>query len=241
MHLVLNSASSADCRARSYGIPHLSFGAQADRGNNGVLTYLNSAGAKTVLRFGMTLMDIADHRPDAFPQPDAVDTRSSQAQFVVEAVWGGRKRWLMVQVLPDPHIEAAMAGNVDTRVSFSWHLVNSFLYPGSDYSFKSAAVLSAQCAPEGVAVPTMNRNATYTDPATRSDSRREYSIDLQKAFACLDRLGTWGAESMPPHRIPVTGVHFGIGQDDVFYRNGVATDKRAANAIWIAVDGVRLE
>ena len=68
-----------------------------------------------------------------------------------------------------------------------------------------------------------------------------YTIDLQKAFECLDRMVTWGSEAMPSHPIPITGVHFGIGQDDVFYRDGVATDVRSANAIWIAVDSVRLE
>jgi hypothetical protein len=241
MHLVLNSSSDVDCRTKSYGIPHLSFGAQADRGNGGVITYLNSAGAKTMLRFGMTLMDIADRRSDAFDQPQPGDTRSSQAQFVVEAVWGGKKRWLIVQVLPDPHLEAAMGGNVDTRVSFSWHLVNSFLYPGAAYTFKSASVLSTQCAAHGIKVATMDRNATYYDPLTRDNSRREYAIDLQKAFDCLTRLATWGPETMPAHRIPITGVHFGIGQDDVFYHNGVATAARSANAIWVAVDGVRVE
>ena len=241
MHLVLNSSSQSACRLQSYGIPHLSFGAQADRGNSGVITYLNSAGAKTVLSFAMTLMDIADHRPDAFDPPMAGETRSSQAQFVVEAVWGGKKRWLIVQVLPDPHTDAAMNGNVDTRVLFSWHLVNSFLYPGADYAYKSAAVLSRQCAAEGVSVPTMDRSSTYSDPATRANSRRHYTIDLQKAFDCLGRMGTWASEAMPSHPIPITGVHFGIGQDDVFYRDGVATSLRSANAIWIAVDGVRLE
>ena len=105
----------------------------------------------------------------------------------------------------------------------------------------SAAVLSRQCAAEGVSVPTMDRHATYSDPATRESSRRHYTIDLQKAFDCLDRMGTWGSETMPSHPIPITGVHFGIGQDDVFYRDGAATAVRSANAIWIAVDGVRLE
>src|SRR5258706_10441894 len=116
MQLDRNRSTQGNCRSRSNGIPHLSFGAQADRGNNGVITYLNSPGAKTVLRFGMTLMDLADRRPDAFAQPAGGDTRSSQAQVVVEAVWGGRKRWLVIQVLPDPHLEAAMGGVVDRRV-----------------------------------------------------------------------------------------------------------------------------
>ena len=241
MHLVLNSVPFDRCRTGSYGIPHLSFGAQADRGNGGVITYLNRPGAKTTLRFGMTLMDIADSRLDAFGNPGDGNTRSSQAQFVVEAIWGGRKRWLIVEVLPDPHTDAAMNGNVDAHVELTWHLVNSFLYPGADFAFKSASVLTSQCAAEGVAVPTMERKATWSDPSTRGRSRIDYSIDLQKAFTCLARLGTWGSEPMPSHAIPITGIHFGIGQDDAVYRDGVATVARLPNAIWVAVDGVRVE
>ena len=30
---------------------------------------------------------------------------------------------------------------IDVHVRFNWHLVNSFLYPGADYVFKSAAVM----------------------------------------------------------------------------------------------------
>jgi hypothetical protein len=148
---------------------------------------------------------------------------------------------MIVEVLPDPRNENAQTATIDTRVRFSWPLVNSFLYPGADYVYKSASILSAQCAAEGVVVPTMDRSATYVDPVTRGKARQDYAVDLQKAFACLDRLGAWGNEPMPAHPIPVTGVHFGIGQDDAFYRDGVATGQRSANAIWIAVDSVRLE
>ncbi len=46
MHLVLNSWTQAACRTHSYGIPYLSFGAQAERGNNGIITYLNTPGPR---------------------------------------------------------------------------------------------------------------------------------------------------------------------------------------------------
>ena len=242
MHLVLNSLNETDCRANSYAIPYLSFGAQADRGNDGVLTYLNQAGSPSTLRFGITLMDLADKRADAFAQPLPGDTRYSQAHVLIEAMWGGKKRWLFVELLPDPRKGAdGGAATVDAHLRFNWHLVNSFLFPGADYVFKSAAVLTTQCAEENVAIPALDRSATYVDPATRSRARTNYAIDLQKVFACLDRLGAWGAEPMPSHAIPVTGIHFGIEQDDAFYRNGEATGERAPNAVWIAVDNVSLD
>jgi len=242
LHLVLNSLRDGACRDFGYGIPYLSIGAQADRGNDGVLTYLNAPAARHMLRFGLTLMDIADRRPDAFVQPASDEQRYSQAHLLIEAMWGGRKRWIFVGLMPDIRHDAnGEVPVVDAHFRFNWHLVNSFIYPGADYVFKAAAALSGQCASQGLSVPVVDRGATYTDPSTRARSRTDYAIDLQKLFDCLARTGAWGPEPMPAHRIPVTGVHFGIEQDDRFYRAGAATGQRAPNAIWIAIDGVGLD
>lgn len=242
MHLVLNSWNRAACRTQSYGIPYLSFGAQADRGNSGVITYLNVPGAKTRLRFGMTLMDIADASPDSFGKvPDGV-VRYSQAHVLLEALWGGRKRWLFIELLPDARRDLnAPDGGIDMHVRFNWHMVNSFIYPGADYVFKSAAVLTDQCRKEGIDVPTQSRALTYRNPATRGQARHEYLIDLQAVFDCLSRTGAWGPETMPAHAIPVTAIHFGIEQDDRLYRNGLFTGATAPNALWIAVDSVSVD
>ena len=120
-------------------------------------------------------------------------------------------------------------------------MVDSFIYPGADYLYKSAALLSAQCTQERVFVTPQSPALTYLDPATRANSRVEYSIDLQKIFDCLDRLATWGAEPMPTHPVPITGIHFGIEMDDRLYRDGAFTGATAPNALWIALDDLRLE
>lgn len=242
MHLVLNSWNQAACRTQSYGIPYLSFGAQAERGNNGIVTYLNVPGARTRLGFGMTLMDLADANPDAFGKvPDGVE-RYSQAHVLIEAMWGGRKRWLFIELLPDARRNPDAPGaGIDAHVRFNWHMVNSFIYPGADYLYKSAAVLTGQCRQEGIVVPAQSRMLTYRNAATRAQSRRDYSLDLQRVFACLNRIGAWGSEAMPAHAVPVTGLHFGIEQDDRLYRDGAFTGATAPNAVWIAVDSVRLE
>jgi hypothetical protein len=242
MHLVLNSWNQTSCRSQSYGVPYLSVGAQADRGNNGVITYLNVHGAKTRLRFGMTLMDLADANPDSFGKiPDGVE-RYSQAHVLIEALWGGLKRTLFIELLPDARRKVAGAdGGVDVHVRFNWHMVNSLIYPGTDYVFKSAALLTGQCGPEDIDVPAQSRAMTYTNPATRAQSRREYSIDLQGVFDCLARTGAWGTETMPAHAIPVTAIHFGIEQNDYLYRAGVFTGATAPNALWIALDSVGVD
>ena len=237
MHLVLNSWNAVECREHSYAIPYLSFGAQADRGNNGVITYLNKPGAKTALSFGLTLMDIAEKNA-AFGTMPAGQSRYRQSHVLIEASWGGRKRWLFIEVLPDAR-RAANGGGIDAHVRFNWHMANSFIHPGADYVFKSAQLLSRQCAQEDVSVPVQQAGATYVDAATRTASRIPVTIEIQRTFDCLQRLGTWGADPMPSHPVPITGIHFGIEIDDRLYANGF-TGATLPNALWIAIDGIEV-
>ena len=81
-------------------------------------------------------------------------------------------------------------------------MYNSMLYPGADYIYKSATVLSTQCAPEKIAIPVLDRSVTFVNPATRDNARHEYSIDIQAVFDCLDRRGEWGPSPMPKLRSP---------------------------------------
>ena len=85
--------------------------------------------------------------------------------------------------------------------------------------------------------------------ATTVEVKTGYGLDLETELKMLEVAAELDQEMpvtivptfMPAHAIPITGIHFGIGQDDVFYRNGAATAARSSNAIWVAVDGVRLE
>lgn len=241
MHMVLNSQNWTACRNGSYGGPYLAFAAQADRGNNGLLTYLNLPGAPTTLRFGMTLMDIAGGPAELYGAP-AGAKRYSQSHVLIEAMWGGVKRWLFIELVPDVRkVPGTAEGSVDTHVRFNWHMVNSMLHPGADYLFKSGTVLTAQCDDEGVVIPVIDRAATYVNPATRAQARRDYAIDLQRVFNCLNRRGEWGAAPMPAHPVPVTSIMFGTEQDDRFYLYNEFTGVTAPNALWIAVDSIRLE
>ena len=237
LHLVLNSWNAAVCRERSYAIPYLSFGAQADRGNNGVITYVNKPGSKTVLSFGLTLMDIAE-KNSAFGATLPGTSRYRQSHVLIEATWGGRKRWLFVELLPDAR-RASNDDGIDAHVRFNWHMASSFIYPGADYVFKSAQLLSRQCAQENVSVPVQQAGSTYVDPSTRGASRVPVAIDLQRVFDCLQRLGTWGADVMPSHPVPITGVHFGIEIDDRLYSSSF-TETTLPNALWIALDSIEI-
>ena len=242
MHMVLNSQNWSACRNASYGGPYLAFAAQAERGNNGVLTYLNVPGAPRTLRFGSTLMDIAGGRPELYGAPPGAK-RYSQSHVVIEAIWGGVKRWLFIELVPDDRFVSGTAeGSADVHVRFNWHMVNSMLYPGADYVFKSASTLTRQCATDGVEIRVLDRAATYLKATLPHEARRDYALDLQRIFDCLNRHGDWGAAAaMPAHPVPIIGVMFGIEQDDRFYLDGEFTGVTAPNLLWIAIDNVRLE
>ena len=240
MHMVLNSEHWHDCRTGSYGGPYMSISAQADRGNNGILTYLNKPGEPTRLTFGKTLMDI-DRAPPQSRGAPAASKRYSQSHIVLEATWGGVKRWVFIEVVPDVRlVNGQDRGISDVRVRFNWHMYNSMLYPGAEYVYKSATVMATQCAPENVSIPSFDRGKTYVDPATRDAARVEYSIDIQKVFDCINRRGEWGAAPMPSHPIPVTAIAFGLEQDDRYYLDGAFTGVSGPNSLWIAIDNVRL-
>jgi hypothetical protein len=241
MHMVINSQNWTGCRSGSYGGPYLAFGAHAERGNNGVLTYLNMPGAATTLRFGMTLMDIANLRPQFHGVPQDAK-RYSQGHVLIEIMWGGVKRSLFIELVPDVRAVSGTAeGSIDVHVRFNWHMVNSMLHPGADYLYKSGTVLSAQCRQDGVVIPVLDRAATYVNPETRDRSRRDYKINIQRVFNCLNRIGAWGDAPMPAHPVPVTSIMFGMEQDDRVYLNGAFIGVTSPNAQWIAIDSVRLE
>ena len=240
MHMVLNSQHWSGCRDSSYGGPYMAFAAQADRGNNGILTYLNQPGSPTRLSFGMTLMDIDSVPPERYGAP-AKSRRYSQSHVVIEAMWGGVKRWLFVELVPDVRLVPGTAeGWADIHVRFNWHMYNSMLYPGADYIYKSGTVLSGQCAAEEVSITVLDRTLTYANPATRDKARRDYTFDMQRIFDCINRRGEWGGAPMPSHSVPITGITFGMEQDDRFYLDGKFTGVAAPNLLWIAVDNVRL-
>ncbi len=241
MHMALNSEHWADCRSASYAGPYMSFTAQTDRGNNdGILTYLNKPGEPTRVSFAITLMDVDNVPPETRGAP-AGSKRYGQSHFQVEATWGGIKRWVFIELVPDVRLVSQTdRGWADVHVRFNWHMYNSMLYPGADYIYKSGTVLSAQCTQEQVSVPVLDRALTYVNPATRDKARRSYSIDLQGLFDCLNRRGEWGASPMPSHPIPVTAISFGLEQDDRYYLDGAFTGVVGPNSMWIAVDSVQL-
>jgi hypothetical protein len=241
MHMVVNSAHWSECRNESYGGPYLAISALADRGNNGILTYLNRAGQPTKLSFGMTLMDVDSVPPATRGAPDG-SKRYSQGHVWLEATWGGIKRWVFIELVPDTRLAPSNGGGwADVHVRFNWHMYNSMLYPGADYIYKSGTILSTQCSSERLTIPVLDRSATYVNPATRDRSRHDYTIDIQAVFDCLNRRGEWGASPMPSHPIPVTGISFAIEQDDRYYLDGTFTGNTAPNSIWIAVDSVRID
>jgi hypothetical protein len=208
MHMVLNSTIGTTAAAAATAAVPGVFGARR-QGQQRRADVPQPSGAPATLRFGMTLMDSAGEHPELHGAP-AGAKRYSQAHVLIEAMWGGVRRWVFVELVPDVREVAGTAeGSVDVHVRFNWHMVDSLLYPGADYLYKSGTVLTAQCEADGLAIPVLDKAATWVNPATRAAARRDYSIDLQRSPVSTPR--RWGAAYRGIH--PVTAVVFALEMD----------------------------
>ena len=167
-----------------------------------------------MLRFAATLYDIA---------PDPVADHVNLAFVIVEAQWGGIKRWSYLRLLDRNY-------PINGRYSFNWNILQSFLFPGADIVFRDAHSVDSACREKipgwNAVVPMMAPAQTFLTHG--NVARRSYSLDLEQLFACLsDEF----LSPMPPSGpIQITGIHFAIEQD---YRHD--------NYTWVAFDSIRLD
>ncbi|MET0344876.1 MAG: hypothetical protein ABW218_01315 [Casimicrobiaceae bacterium] len=211
-HLIINKR--LDPHVHHDKGPFLSYGVQSDWGNGkGAVTVLR-AGAPKMLRFAATLYDIA---------PDPVADHVNLAFVIVEAQWGGIKRWSYLRLLDRNY-------PINGRYSFNWNILQSFLFPGADIVFRDAHSVDSACREKipgwNAVVPMMAPAQTFLTHGNAA--RRSYSLDLEQLFDCLsDEF----LSPMPPSGpIQITGIHFAIEQD---YRHD--------NYTWVAFDSIRLD
>ncbi len=209
-HLIINK--NADPHVAAQRGPFLSYGLQSDWGNgHGAVTVLRAPGAPKTLAFAATLFDIS---------PD--QSHVNAAYLIVEAQWGGVKRWAYISLL-DRH------NTVNARASFNWNILGGLWFPGADIMFRDADDLNTTCrtrVPGWTPLPAMLTPAqTYVNSGAAA--RRSYLVDLELLFGCLspDFLSPMPASGP----IQITGVHFAIEQD--FH---------AGNFTWVAFDSVAL-
>lgn len=180
------------CRTRDY-VPFLGFGAFSGRGaGEGPLAVLG-AGAAPLLRFDLRLVD-SNARVFGSGEPVPPAPRGQYAGVIVEAQWGGLKRWVWIDLL---NAFALPAPSV--RVPWNWTVRDSVYYPGAEIVFTSGDTLRRECGTEGLELPAIA-------PATLAHGRPvPVRLDLERLFACTAPL--FGA-APPPGPLPVTSVNF---------------------------------
>jgi hypothetical protein len=210
-HLIINKR--LDPHVRLDKGPFLSYGVQSDWGNGkGAVTVLRAPAPK-LLRFAATLFDIA---------PDRAGHHVNLAFVIVEAQWGGTKRWSYIRLLDRNYA-------INARYSFNWNILQSFLFPGADIVFRSADRLDSACRER---IPEWNAVLPMLAPAQTflthgNAARRSYTIDLEQLFTCLS--DEFLSPMPPAGPIQITGIHFAIEQDF-----------RHDNYTWVAFDSVTL-
>jgi hypothetical protein len=243
-HIIVNKQLEPQERKSNNKIPFLSYGVQSDWGNgHGVLTLLRQAGAPNILSFAITLFDI-------YPEPNS--PRFNSGYVIVEAQWGGKKRWAYISVLNRNNNNV---GAIDTNQGhFNWNILQGVWFPGADGVFKNADTLDSECAPRVPGWITIGSPQSIygsrIDPAITynntpnpgpTTARYTYTIDLMKLFTCLSPDFT---HPMPgTGNIPITAVHFAVEEShDAFdLDNGQPLNPQYVNYTWIAVDSVTLQ
>lgn len=185
-----------DCQTRDY-IPFLGFGVASERGGGGAPLAMLDQGETPLLRFNYRLVD--SNAPmfdsaDPLPHP----ARGQQSGLYVEAQWGGKRRWVWIDLIntyarPAPSYLAP----------WNWGIRESFHFPGAEIVVTSGPSLRAECGDEGFELPD-------TAPGVYADRQpRALSIDLERLYDCIgDLFSTPYAVAETP--VELTGLHFWV-------------------------------
>lgn len=212
------------CQPRDF-IPYLGFGLYSDRGGGGEpLALLATGAAAPVLRFNYRLVD---SNAAFFAAGQAVPARAlaQYSGMLVEAQWGGLKRWVWVDLLKTFEAEGP-----SLMIPWNWTVRESFYYPGAEIVFTSGQALRAQCGTEGFDIPS-------TAPETFAHRQPvPIGINLTRLYQCVGGLfsAPFAAQAAP---VNITGVQFfveigvreidgqpGLSPIDYDSRLGVALD-----------------
>ncbi len=214
------------CVTRDF-VPYLGFGTYSDRGGGNVPLALLAPGAGApVLSFDFRLVD---SNADFFAAGEAVPPRprGQYAGMLVEARWGGRKRWVWVDLL-----KAHDNATTTFMSPWNWGVRDSFYFPGAEIVFTSGQALRSECGATGFDLPD-------TAPATFSHRRPvPMRIDLTRLFECVGNRFS-APFAAQPSPVALTGLQYFV-EIGVRERDGLpglsATDYDSRMAV--AVDGI---
>jgi hypothetical protein len=169
------------------GTPYLSIGAQMGRGSAGALAFIEVSDPDTYLEFSATKN----------LETGAVDPY--HAMFaIVEAMWGGAKRMILV----------SLQAQATARKHWNWNVYPSFFYPGAELNYVSIDDVVARCGLRDASLRKMDGVAVGVTLS--------YSIPMRGLFQCIDDnrvtgLG-WTAPRPAAQPLLISGIHFAVEQ-----------------------------
>jgi len=207
-HLVLNQTFSNPQGAGA--LPFLSIGAAANRGNGGVMGYMNSPGSPNILMWNSKVWDVLENSQSNY---------WASVHFVyTTAEWGGKTRMLFVALYHESDLNGAELHFSDatngTHSHWNWQMQESFYYPGADIAFMDAEDVNALCGFPMTRLRNVGENATY-------------AVFLQALYRCASDLDLFDSD-MPVTPVPITGVYWS--------NEGTGTDV----ALWTSVHNMRM-
>ncbi|MEJ8567089.1 hypothetical protein [Elongatibacter sediminis] len=177
------------------GLPFVSMGAQAGRGNSSNVGSIYGTPHK--VKFWAKIW--------AYAEPSGGDYWSDGGLwFYLYALseWGGKKRgvFLALKHLGD-NTDASSATDAGENFLWNWTVTQSFFYPGVDWAFLDSEDLNAGPSAWHCGFTVPNMSSTGVD--------YQFNVDLKKLFQCASARGLF-QQSMPSSgSVPISGVHWG--------------------------------
>lgn len=197
------------------GIPFVSVGAQANRGNGDAVGVLNKPLGPHNVRFTANLFDWKNSDDSvmwAFLY--AISAWPDEAGNIIQ-----RGVFLTLKHMGEDSDYSA-PDNPGHPFDWNWPIRESFFYPGVDWGFIDSEDLNSGPAAWhcGFTVPAMTEKLT--------DYR--FNVDLQKLFECASRRGLFRTPMPESGELPIKGVHW-------------AVEMSGADAyLWMAVHGMEM-
>lgn len=187
-HLVLNQVFTNPQGAGA--LPFMSIGAAHNRGNGGVIGYMNQPHRPSKVEWTSKVWDVLENNQTNY--------WASVHFLLTTAEWGGKTRMLFVALYHESNLNGAELHYSDstngTHNHWNWQMQESFFYPGADIALMDAEDIYALC---GFSM-TRLRN---------KDDSANYSVVLDDLYRCASDIGLFDTP-MPGTAVPITGVHW---------------------------------
>lgn len=195
-HMVLNHTYTNPGGYGQNSLPFMSIGAADNRGNGGILGYMNDDYSPSMVTWTSTIFDTVESSPP---------TVWASAHFIViTAEWDGKTRMIQLALFHEGDIKDSQEvwGEFHWSTStngghnhWNWQIQESFYYPGADIVFFDAEDMYSLC---GFPMTRLRYDGTSA----------YYSLILDDLYRCASDLSLFDT-TMPYTSVPITGIQWG--------------------------------